>query len=84
MNILEQDIFTTTNVDLSTFLLMQGIRFLECSVHDSKRKIVAFRFLDEKKNCLDLERVYLNSDFKKFRDLNKWALTKVHEKLREI
>ena len=48
---------------------MQEIKLLEVAIHDAKRKIVAFRFLDEKLNCLDLERVYLNSEYKKFRDV---------------
>ena len=84
MDINEGSIFTTTNVDLATFLIMQEIKLLEVAIHDPKRKIIAFRFLDEKLNCLDLERVYLNSEYKKFRDVNKYLLSKVHEKLREI
>ena len=84
MDIKEESIFTTTNVDLATFLVMHDIKLLEVIVHDTRKKIVAFRFLDEKRNCLDLERVYLNSEYKKFRDVNKYLLSKVHEKLREI
>ena len=84
MDIREQDIFSTTNVDLATFLVIQDLKLLEVTVHDARKKIIAFRFLDEKKNCLDLERVYLNSEYKKFRDVNKYLLSKVHEKLREI
>ena len=53
MDINEGRIFTTTNVDLATFLVIEEIKLLEVAVHDAKRKIIAFRFFDEKLNCLD-------------------------------
>lgn len=74
-------IFETQNVDLATYLMMEGIKLIECRKLDD-RKIVIMRFLDEKQNCLDLERVFINSPFKRFRDINKYLLTKVHEALR--
>lgn len=76
-------IFETQNVDLATFLMMEGVRFLECKKSALNPRIVVLRFLDEKANCLDLERVYINSQLKKFRDINKYLLGKVHEALRE-
>lgn len=75
-------IFETQNVDLATFLIMEGIKLLECSRSKSNTKIVVLRFLDEKQNCLDLERTYLSSSFKQFRDINKYLLSKIHETLR--
>ena len=51
MDINEGRIFTTTNVDLATFLVIEEIKLLEVAVHDAKRKIIAFRFFDEKSNC---------------------------------
>lgn len=75
-------IFETQNVDLATFLIKEGIKFIECARLQSNAKIVTLRFLDEKQNCLDLERVYLNSEYKKFRDINKYLLSKIHEVLR--
>jgi hypothetical protein len=68
-------IFETQNVDLATFLIKEGIKFLECQRLETNRKIVTLRFLD-------LERVYLNSEYKKFRDINKYLLSKIHEVLR--
>ena len=59
MDINEGRIFTTTNVDLATFLVIEEIKLLEVAVHDAKRKIIAFRFFDEKLNCLDLEKVFI-------------------------
>lgn len=78
----EPRIFETQNVDLATFLMLMEIKLLEVKKSDSKRNVVVLRFLDEKSNCLDLERVYLNSEFKKFRDINKYLLSKIHEALR--
>ena len=76
-------IFSTTNVDLGSFLILEGIKMLECQMKDSVKKIVVLRFLDEAASCLDLERVYLNSEYKKFRDINKYLLKKVHEAIRD-
>lgn len=79
----EVRIYETTNVDLASFLVLEGIKLLECKVKEGHRRVVVLRFLDDKQNCLDLERVYLGSDFKKYRDINKWLLSKIHETLRE-
>lgn len=76
-------IFETQNVDLATFLMLMEIKLLEVKKSESKRNVVILRFIDEKQNCLDLERVYLNSEYKKFRDINKYLLGKIHEALRE-
>lgn len=76
-------IFETQNVDLGTFLMLMEVKLLEVRKSETKRNVVILRFLDEKQNCLDLERVYLNSEFKKFRDINKYLLSKIHEALRE-
>lgn len=75
-------IFETQNVDLATYLMMEGIRFLECQKSPTNPKVIILRFLDERQNCLDLERSFLNSQFKRFRDMNKYLLGKVHETLR--
>jgi hypothetical protein len=75
-------IFETQNVDLATFLMLMDVKLLEVKKSDTKRNVVILRFIDEKQNCLDLERVYLNSDYKKFRDINKYLLSKIHEALR--
>jgi hypothetical protein len=79
----ELRIFETQNVDLASFLMVEGVKLLELKRSDKNRNIVILRFLDEKQNCLDLERVFLNSDMKKFRDINKFLLSKIHQVLRD-
>lgn len=76
-------IFETQNVDLATFLMLMEIKLVEVKKSEHKKDVVIMCFHDEKQNCLDLERVYLNSDFKKFRDTNKYLLQKIHQTLRE-
>ena len=76
-------VFSTTDADFATFLLLEGIRFLDAEIHPSNDTVVLLNFADDSSNCRDLEQVYLNSQFKKFRDLNKYVLKKIHAKLRE-
>lgn len=76
-------IFETQNVDLASFLMLEGVKLLECRKSDSNKRVVILRFLDDRQNCLDLERVYLNSPYKQYRDINKYLLSKIHETLRD-
>jgi hypothetical protein len=78
-----KQIFSTTNADLAAFLLMEEVKFIGVSTHPVDRKIVVLNFLDDRQICYDLERVYLNGSFKKFRDMHKYILRKIHEKIRE-
>lgn len=75
-------IFETQNVDLASFLLLEGIKFLGCVRSYDNPNVVILQFEDVKGSCLDLERVFLSSDFKKYRDMNKWLLGKIHATLR--
>lgn len=77
-----QNIYETQNVDLATYLVFEGIKFIECRLMDPNKNIVQMRFLDEKQNCLDLERVFLNSEFKRFRDINKYILKMIHQAIK--
>lgn len=80
----ESRIYETKNVDLAAFLMFEGIKFLECQVErGSGKDLVVMRFLDDKTNCLDLERIFMTSDFKRYRDITKYLLKEVHGKLRE-
>jgi hypothetical protein len=76
-------IYETSNVDLAAFLLLEDVKLLECVASDQGRNIVIMRFLDSKENCLDLERIFLNSNYKRYRDLNKYLLKRIHETLRK-
>lgn len=78
----EVNIYSTSNADLASFLIIEGVKLLECIRKEPGSKVIVIRFLDERNVCLDLERVFLNSDYKKFRDINKWLLKKIHETLR--
>jgi len=71
-------IFETNNLDFATFLLMEGERLLELRKDGPN---VFMRFIDDLGKCRDLEQVYLRSDVKKFGELRKWLLKKVHEEL---
>lgn len=75
-------VFSTQNVDLASFLVLEGIKFMGCELSPEDPRVVVLNFLDEKQNCLDLERVFFSSEFKKYRDINKWLLSKVHGALR--
>lgn len=72
-------LFKTTDADLAAFLMLEGIKFIGAIPTPGNDRLITLQFLDEHENCLDLERVYLHSEFKKFRDLNKYVLKKVHE-----
>lgn len=76
-------IFETTNVDLSAYLMMEGIKLLECQVKDRNRGIIVMRFLDDAQNCLDLERVFISSESKKLMDTKRYLLNKIYETKRE-
>lgn len=83
---MRNNIFETTNVDLAAFLMMEGIKFLECKMSPSAglaRDIVVMRFLDDKTNCRDLERVFMGSEYKRYRDYTKYLLREIHSKKRE-
>lgn len=79
----ETKIFETTDVDFGSFLILEGVKMLECQMKDSVKRIVVMRFLDSAESCLDLERVFLNSEYKKFRDINKYLLKQIHQTIRE-
>lgn len=76
--------FETQNVDLASFLIMEGIKFTGCARSEVYPNVVMLCFEDERHNCLDLERVFMSSDFKKYRDINKWLLSKIHAALRDL
>lgn len=74
--------FETQNVDLASFLILEGIKFLGCKRHEIQPHVIVLRFADEKQSCLDLERVFLSSQYKQYRDINKWLLQQIHKTLR--
>lgn len=76
--------FETQNVDLASFLILEGMKFLGCKRSLDQPHVVVLRFDDSRGSCLDLERVFINSEYKKYRDINKWLLGKIHAALRDL
>lgn len=80
----ETQIFETQNVDLASYLILEGIKFKGCKRDVVNPNVVVLEFLDERGTCLDLERVFIHSEYKKYRDINKWLLSKIHIALRDL
>ena len=79
-------IFETSNVDLGAYLMLEGVKLIGCKIDfDSmKRKPMAImQFLDEKMNARDLERLFMTSSEKRYRDLTKYLLKEVHKEIRK-
>lgn len=75
--------FKTQNADFAAFLILEGIPFLRCEINPVSSKAVLIVFDNAKQNCLDLERVFLSSEAKRYRDVHKWLLQRIHETLRQ-
>lgn len=79
------NVFETTDLDLGAFLMLHGLVFagiIGLEGNRPKPKVV-MQFLDEKQNARDLERVYMTSSEKRFRDLNKYLLREAHQALKD-
>lgn len=82
MNQKPSKIYETADVDLASFLCLHDVQYLDCRVESdprSGRARAIIRFVDDKQNARDLERVFLTSEFKKYRDINKFLLKEVHK-----
>ncbi len=76
-------LFKTYSTDLAAFLLLQEIELSHMARSPSKPDSVEIYFKDVKKNCRDLERVFLSSSEKKYRDILKYLVKQVHLTLKE-
>lgn len=74
--------YETSNVDLASFLLLEGISLDDCFKSDINPKVVIIRFKDPQGRCIDLEMVFARSAFKQYRDINKQLLSRIHGVLR--
>lgn len=74
--------YETRDVDLAAFLLYEGLAFTGCKRSPLNPKVVLMQFDDTLGKCRDLEIVFLRGDFKKYRDLHKQLLSRIHETLR--
>lgn len=78
--------FETFDVDLAAYLMLEGLKFIECKLDDapgSKPRVI-MRFFDEKEVARDLEKVFMGSDVKKFRDFHKYLLRDIHRTLKGV
>lgn len=76
------NIFLTDSVDLAAFLAMNELRYVGYTTDldvSSERFKGVLRFEDPRGVAMDLERAFLNSEFKKYRDMNKYFLREVHK-----
>lgn len=83
---MEKKIYKTANLDLAAFLMLEGLQYLysERGVDSRTDKEIALLcFDDSRSNARDLERVFLNSEYKKYRDLTKYLLKEVHSCLKK-
>lgn len=81
-DVLNSTTYETQNVSLASFLILEGIKLLECKKNPKNPNVIMMTFQDDAQNCLDLERVFLNSNYKRYFDINKYLLSKVHQTLR--
>lgn len=78
----EAHIFETSDLDLGAFLMLKGLPFIGCEIDydENKRKPKAvMRFVDEKDKARDLERIFMTSEERKYRDITKYLLREVHQ-----
>lgn len=73
--------FYTTNLDLAAFLLLEGEDFIGLINHPTKTNVIKMGFKDPIGRCLDLERVFINSQYKKYREYHRWLLQKIHTRI---
>lgn len=81
------NIFETYNVDLGAYLMLEGIPYQGCRIVSDPEKgepKALLVFLDEKGVCRDLERNFMMSREKSYRDLNKYLLKDVHKEIKQF
>ena len=70
-----EKVFKTQDLDLAAFLITENINFLGTEVNG---KVVLILLDNSKRNCEDLERVFLNHEMRKFSSVRKYLLKAVH------
>lgn len=76
--------FETHDVDLAAYLMLQGLKFIECRLDEtpgSKPRVI-MRFFDEKEVARDLERVFMSSEIATYRSFHKYLLKDIHRTLK--
>jgi hypothetical protein len=78
-------IFETHDVDLAAFLMLEGLKFIECCIDPTLSGVkprVLVRFFDEKGKARDLERVFMSSLHHKYRLHHKYLLKEIHRTIK--
>lgn len=84
-NVRPNKVYSTDNLDLAAFLMLHDVPFLGCRVIIDRRKDkpkATMDFDNSKQNILDLERIFVTSTEKRYRDLTKYLLKEVHRSVR--
>jgi len=79
--------FETHDVDLAAFLMLEGLKFIECVVdpkYSQGKPRVLIRFFDEKQAARDLERAFMTNTIKRYRDFHKYLLKSIHRTLKGL
>ena len=82
----KDNVFETSDLDLGAFLMLKGLPFIGCDMRFDAVKSkprAKMRFIDEKGKARDLERIFMTSDEKKYRDITKYLLKEVHQSVRD-
>lgn len=67
--------------------MLEGIKYLGCRIimdHNREEPKALLRFLDEKSNCRDLERLFMQSREKQYREINKFLLKDIHGEIKKF
>lgn len=83
----QQGVFETANLDLAAFLMLEGLKYIGCKVTvdaEHKKPRALIKFSDEKGSARDLERIFINSREKQYRDLTKYLLKEVHSAVKNF
>ena len=77
--------FETYDVDLASYLMLEGLKFIECKLDPSsqEKSRVILVFFDEKGVARDLERVFMGSRFLQYRQFHKYLLKSIHRTIKK-
>ena len=78
-------LFQTNNVDLGSYLMLEGVNFagIEITLNGGK-PVALLKFDDQRLVCRDLEYNFLKSREKQYRSYNKFLLREIHQEIRDF
>lgn len=78
--------FQTSDLDVGAFLMTQGLHYLGSRIEFDqvrRRPKAILEFDDSKQNARDLERVFMTSQEKRYREVLKYLLKEAHKAVAE-